>query len=259
MDRIITAWPFATALLVGMLMCLEVGRRLGKHSLANDPQGALSGIGVAQGAMFTLYGLLLAFTFSEATSRYNARIQLIQEEANAIGTAYLRLDLLAAEAQPALREQLRKYVDSRLEVYRKAPDIAAVKAELSESAKLQTGIWTQTVAVSRLPGGHPDAAKMLLPAVNAMFDIAATRTMAARIHPPPIIFRLLFVLALLCSVLIGYGLAGSKQRNWLHSIAFAVVTAISVYVILDLDYPRAGLIRVDAYDQVLVDVRESMR
>jgi hypothetical protein len=261
MDRLIAAWPFAiaaTALLVGMLMCLEVGRRLGTRRLANDPQGAMSGVNAVQGAMFSLYGLLLAFTFYEAASRYDARIQLVAEEANAIGTAYFRLDLLPAEAQPALREQFRKYVDSRLEVYRKLPDLEAAQVELSKSARLQAGIWGQAVVVSRLPGGHPDAAKILLPALNAMFDITVTRTMAARIHPPTIIFILLFVLALLCSVLVGYGMAGSKQRNWLHLAAFAVVTAISIYVILDLDYPRAGVIRLDAYDQVLVDVRTNM-
>jgi len=259
MDRLIAAWPFATTLLIGMLVCLEVGRRLGKRRLAADPQAAFSGIGVTQGAMFTLYGLLLAFTFSEATSRYNTRIQLIQEEANAIGTAYMRLDLLPNDTQPPLRELFREYVDSRVNVYQKLPDLVAAKAELSKSENLQTRIWTRTLAVARLPDGDPDADKLLLPSLNAMFDIAATRTMAARIHPPPIIFRLLFVLALLCSVLVGYGLAESKQRNWLHLAAFAVITAISVYVILDLDYPRAGLLRLDAFDQVLIDLRENMR
>jgi predicted membrane protein len=259
MDRMIAARPFAIALLICMLICLEIGRQMGKRWLAKEPEGSISSLGVIQGAMFTLYGLLLAFTFSEATSRFDIRRELIMEEANAIGTAYLRLDLLPPNSQPKLREQFREYLDSRLEAYRKMPDIEAVKAELSKSEKLQQDIWGQAVADSRLPGGQVDAARLLLPALNTMIDITGTRTMAARIHPAPIIYKLLFLLALVCSVIAGYGMATSKKRSWLHTIAFAVVTAASVYVILDIEYPRVGFIRIDTYDQVLGDLRQSMK
>jgi hypothetical protein len=255
MDRMIAARPFAITLLI----CLEIGRQMGKRWLATEPEGAISSLGIVQGAMFTLYGLLLAFTFSGATSRFDMRRELIMEEANAVGTAYLRLDLLPPESQPRLREWFREYLDSRLEVYRKMPDIAAVKAELSKSEKLQQDIWAQALADSRLPGAQVDAARMPLPAINTMIDITGKRTMAAWIHPAPIIYQLLFLLALVCSVIAGYGMATSKKRNWLHTIAFAVVTAASVYVILDIEYPRVGLIRIDAYDQVLDDLRQSMK
>jgi hypothetical protein len=259
MDHWIAALPFAAGLFVGMLICLEIGRRMGIRRLAKDPQGAMSGHGVLESAVFGLFGLLVAFTFSGAPSRLDTRRQLIAEEANAIGTAYLRLDLLPSVSQPALREQFRKYLDSRLDVYRKAPDLEAVKAELSRSAKLQVEIWAQAVAATHVQGAYPDAARLLLPALNEMFDITTTRTMAARIHPPWIIFGLLFVLALVCSLLAGLGMAGSKQRSWLHIMAFAAITVISVYVILEIEYPRVGLFRLDAYDQVLVELRESMQ
>jgi hypothetical protein len=259
MDRMIPAWPFAVALLIGMLICLEIGRQMGTRWLAKDTEGAMSGLGVVEGAMFTLYSLMLAFTFSEANSRFDLRRELIVEEANAIGTAYLRLDLLPAESQPALREQFREYIDSRLETYRKLPDIAAAMAELSKSEKLQKDIWVQAVAVTRASDSHPDAAKMLLPALNTMFDITVTRTQAARIHPALVIYALLFLLSLVCSVLAGYGMAVNKRRNWLHTTAFAVLTAASVFVILNIEYPRMGLIRIRAYDQVLVDLRQSMQ
>jgi len=259
MDRMIAAFPFAASLFLGMLLCLELGRRLGIRRLAKDPEGAMAGLGAIEGAVFGLYGLLIAFTFSGAPSRLDTRRQLIAEEANDIGTAYLRLDLLPADSQPALRGLFRRYLDSRLEVYRKLPDIEAAKAELARSAGIQKEIWDQTVAATRLQGSHPDAGKLLLPALNAMIDITTTRTMAARIHPPKIIFALLFVLALVCSSLAGFGMAGSKQRSWLHFLAFAAVTVVSVYVILDIEYPRAGFIRLDAYDQVLADLRDTMK
>ena len=259
MDYMIPALPFAASLFVGMVICLEIGRRLGTRRLAKDPQGGMLGLGVVEGAVFALYGLLVAFTFSGAATRFDMKRQLIAEEANTIGTAYLRLDLLPADSQVALRKRFREYLDSRLEVYRRFPDIEAVKAELSKSAKIQTEIWAQSVAATRVPAAHPDAAKLLLPALNAMIDITTTRTMATRTHPPRIIFGLLFVLALVCSLLAGFGTAGSKQRSWLHATAFAAITVVSVYVILDIEYPRVGLVRLDAYDSVLIELRESMQ
>jgi hypothetical protein len=259
MDRVIPAVPFAVGLCAGMLICLEIGRRLGLRGLARNPQAVTSGHGVVVSAVFGLYSLMVAFTFSGAPARLDVRRQLIAAEANAIGTAYLRVDLLPAEAQPALRELFRRYVDSRLDVARNAGDIEAAKAELAKSAGIQEEIWTQAVAATRLPGGHLDAAKLLLPALNSMIDITTTRTMAAKIHPPLVIFALLFLLALVCSVLAGYGMADSTKRNWLYISAFVAASVISVYVILDIENPRTGFIRIDAYDQVLVDVRDSMR
>jgi hypothetical protein len=258
MDQLIPALPFAVSLFIGMVVCLEIGRGFGKRKLAKDPQGGMSGFGVAEGAVFGLYGLLVAFTFSGAGTRFDTRRELIAEEANAIGTAYLRLDLLPADSQLALRRLFREYLDSRLEVYRRLPDIDAVRAELSKCARLQVEVWAQAVAATRLPGGHPEAGKLLLPALNTMIDITTTRTMAARMHPPRIIFWLLFVLALVCSLLAGFEMASSKQRSWLHIMAFAAITVISVYVILDIEYPRTGFIRVDAYDAVLRELRDSM-
>ena len=209
MDRVIPALPFAISLFVGMVICLELGRRLGTRTLARDPKGGAFGLGVVEGAVFGLYGLLLAFTFSGAAIRFDTKRQLIAEEANAIGTAYLRLDLLPADSQLAMRKRFREYVDSRLEVYRRNPYIETVKAELSKSAKIQMEIWAQAVSATRLQAAHPDAAKLLLPALNTMIDVTTTRTMAIRTHPPWIIFGLLFVLALVCSVLAGFGTAGS--------------------------------------------------
>jgi hypothetical protein len=258
MDKMIAARLFSAALLLGMLICLEIGRHRGRKRLAKDPDGVLSGLGIVESAVFGLYGLLLAFTFSGAATRFDARRQLIAEEINDIGAAYLRLDLLPAESQPALREQFRQSVDSRIEVYRKLPDLKAPEAELSKSAKPQMAIWAHDGA-TRLPGSHNDAAKLLLPALNQVIDITATRTLAARSHPPPIAFALLFLLGLVSSVLAGYSMARGKLRNWVHIAAFIAVTVISVYVILDIEYPRVGFVRLDACDQLLSSYAESMQ
>lgn len=240
-----------------MLVMLEAGRRVGALRLAADPEGARTGVGAIEGAVFALLGLLIAFTFSGAAARFDTRRQLVGEEANHIGTAWLRLELLPSSAQPPLRELFRQYLDSRLETYRKLPDVAAAKAELARSEKLQNEIWAQAVSATR-DSGSPQATMLLLSGLNAMIDITTTRTVATQIHPPPTIFGMLAALALAGALLAGHAMAGAKKRSWLHIICFAAIMALTVYVIVDIEYPRLGLIRVDAVDQVLVKLRQSM-
>jgi hypothetical protein len=245
-------------LFLGVLLCLEVGRRLGIRRSAQAAEGTAAEGRVVEGAVFGLLGLLVAFTFSGAAARFDTRRHLIVEETNAIGTAYLRLDLLPTAAQPALRERFRQYVEARLEVYRRLPDIAAAQAEESRAMQLQGDIWRQAVATCQEAGVHP-ATMLLLPALNAMIDITTTRTLVTSMHPPPMVFVMLFGLALAGALLAGHAMAGSKSRTWLHMLGFAAVFALAVYIILDLEFPRLGLIRFGAFDQALVTLRESMQ
>jgi hypothetical protein len=250
---------FAVLLFFGMVILLETGRRLGVRRRARESEGERSNLGTIEGAVFALFGLLMAFTFSGAALRFNEKRMLIADEANSIETAYLRLHLASQQEQPGLQELFRRYVDSRLETYRRLPNMQAAEMEMANSKKLQGEIWTQAVAATRLPNSHPDAGKLLLPGLNNMIDMATTRTMALQIHPPRIIYLLLFGLGLLCSLLAGYRMAGGQHRSWLHIFGFAVITVIIVYVMLDVEYPRSGLLRLETADQLLVKVREGMK
>src|SRR5258708_27393426 len=178
MEPPIPALLFALLLLIGMLLLLEIGRRYGVRRRPKESEGERGGLGTVEGAVFALFGLMVAFTFSGAATRFNEKRMLIAEEVNTIGTAYLRLDLVPQKAQAALQELFRRYVDSRLETYRKLPDMEAAKPAIAESKKLQEEIWTQAVAATLLPMSHPDAGRLLLPALNNMIDITTTRTMA---------------------------------------------------------------------------------
>lgn len=250
---------FSLVLFLGMLILLESGRRLGILRRPSESEGERGSLGTIEGAVFALFGLLVAFTFSGAAMRFNEKRMLVAEEANSIETAYLRLRLVAQPAQSELQELFRKYVDSRLETYRRLPNMQAAAVAMAQSKQIQEQIWTQAVAATGLPKSHPDAGKLLLPALNSMIDITTTRTMALEVHPPRVIYGLLFVLGLLCALLAGYRMATGKRRSWLHILSFVVITVVIVYVILDVEYPRAGLIRLEAGDQVLVNVRGSMR
>jgi hypothetical protein len=242
---------------LGMLIVLEFGRRLGEKRLAENSEAAKSGSGAVESAVFGLMALLIAFTFSGAATRFDVRRAMIVSEANDIGTAWLRLDLLPVTAQPPLREKFREYVDARLAVYDKLPDFAAAKVELARAAALQSEIWKDSVAACRDSGSAP-ATMLLLPALNDMFDITTTRTVAAWTHAPVVIYVMLGMLVLAGSLLAGYGMANGKARNWFHAAAFALIMSLAIYVILDFEFPRMGLIRLNAFDQVLLDVRQSM-
>jgi multidrug transporter EmrE-like cation transporter len=244
---------------VGMLISLEVGRQFGVSRRPKESEGERNGLGIIEGALFAMFGLVLAFSFSGAASRFNEKRMLIAEEVNTIETAYLRVQLLSPVAQPEVRELFREYVDSRVATYRKLPDMAAAEKEMSRYKELQHEIWTKSVAASLLHDSHPDAGKLLLPALNNMIDITTTRSMALQTHPPRIIYALLFGLGLICSLLAGYRMSSDKHRSWLHILGFTVITVIIVYVMLDAEYPRAGLIRLENADQLLVDLRDGMK
>ena len=247
----------AGGLFLGMLLLQELGRRAGARRLVLDPEGARHGLGVVEGAVFSLLGLLLAFTFSGAASRFDGRRLLIIDEANDIGTAYLRIDLLPESAHPVMRELFRKYLDSRLKMYRLLPDMEAARVEFAHTLELQGQIWSAAVKAAQ-ETGTPPAQILLLPALNSMFDIATARREAMKVHPPPIIFVMVCALSLAASLFAGYGMAGGKSRSWMHGVGFAMVLSVTVYVIVDLEYPRLGLIRVEEADIVLYELRESM-
>jgi hypothetical protein len=248
----------ALGLFLGMLLFLEVGRRIGNRQVAKDPDGARTGVGAIEGAVFGLLGLIIAFTFSGAASKLDTRRQLIVEEANAIGTAYLRLDLLKGQARQRLRDDFKRYVKERLEGYGKLPDAEAARVHWAKATVMQGEIWNQAVIACEDEGSQP-ATMLLLPALNQMIDITSTRSMASNMHPPPIIFAMLTILALAGALVAGYGMAGRMTRSWLHIIGFSAITAAAVFVILDLEYPRRGVIRIDAADKVLLEVMQNMK
>lgn len=248
---------FSLGLLLGMVLCLEIGRRIGIRRQQLDEAGGRAGAGAVEGAIFGLLGLMIAFTFSGAHNRFEVRRQLAIQEANNISTAWLRLDLLPAQTQAPLRDLFRRYVDSRLAAYAKLPDIPAAKAELESSLQLQNEIWTRAVAASQLPDGQR-VVMSLLPALNAMFDIVTNRSTALRTHAPVIVYLMLGTLALVSALLAGLGMAGAQHRSWVHILGFTLIVSFTVYLILDLEFPRAGFIRIDSIDQLLVDVRLGM-
>ena len=243
-----SALALIAALFVAILALVEIGRRLGAGRTTE-------GLAAIERAVFGLMALLMAFTFSSAAVRFEMRRNMIVEEANAIRTAYLRLDVLPAAAQPPLRDAFRRYVEARLTLYRDLRDAAAAEADVARVTQLQQEIWAGAVAAGHEGGSQ--AGSLVLPALNAMFAIATTRTIGLQTHQHTVVFAMLAVVMLACSLLAGFGMV-EAERSWLHVVCFAAVLTVSFYVILDLEWPRLGLIRIDWMDRFLQEVRTSM-
>jgi hypothetical protein len=210
-----------------------------------------------EGAVFALFGLLIAFTFTSAASRYEVRRNLIVQHTNAIGTAWLRLDLLPAAVQQPLRDDFRLYVDGVIKMYGRMGDKIVVEPTLAHLLKLQDEIWKLAeTAVSR--DSRPQVATLVLPALNEMFDLGASRFAAARFHVSPVVIGFLIFLSMLASLLVGYGMASATHRNWLHMILFALLISSTLYIIVDFEYPRYGIIRLDDADKIYLELRQTM-
>jgi len=242
--------------MLSMFGFVVLGRRLGRRFDAKG--GSPQGIGVIDAAIFALLGLLVAFSFSGAEDRFDQRRKLIIEEANAIGTAYLRVDLLPESARPSIRREFRQYLESRLGFYRNIGDVATAKRYLAESRMLHRTIWNDAVAgAEQAPTTLPGI--VLLPALNQMIDITTTRTAVLYFHPPMVILAMLVAIACVCAVLAGFDMRGGGKVSRLHATAFTAILALTIYVVIDLEFPRRGTIRVDATDEFLVDLRELIK
>jgi hypothetical protein len=239
--------PFdAFPLFIAMLVLTDLGRKFHLHSPQHKASSAI------EGAIFGLFGLLLAFTFSGAIGRYDTHRKLVTDEVNDIRDAYDRIDLLPKQQQDQFRQDFRAYVTTRLDRF----DAEESEPVSIETTRLQKKIWSETIeATTNNDGSHSDGARLLLPALSQMFDIANTRKNTFDLHPPTVVYLLLFTLSSGCAFFAGYNMT---DRNHLHILAFALVISLTVYSTLDIEYPRKGFIRLNSTDQQFTTLRDSM-
>jgi hypothetical protein len=248
---------FGLALFAAMVLAATAGHRVGRARFLGGYTDEAS-FGNISAAVFALLGLLVAFSLSGATERLERRRQVLVAEANAIGTAYLRLDLLPAETQPALRATFKRYAASRAGLYDLIARPDAWRRELEASAAMQDTIWAGIVAATSAPEAMPMRV-LVIPAVNEMIDITTTRSVSVVTHIPLLIFVTMLVLAVVCAWLAGYDAGGKPHLSRIHLFGFALVTSLTFYVILDLEFPRIGLVRMGAANTALVETAARMR
>jgi hypothetical protein len=196
--------------------------------------------GVIQTATLTLLGLIIGFTFSMALNRYDQRKNLEEEEANAIGTAFLRADLIGEPRAAQLRDVLRRYSAERVVNYT-TRDVAVLAANNARTTKLQSDMWT---IVREGATAQPDPLKAL--AVASINDVVNSQgyTQAAWWNRIPHgAWVLMALLAVCANFLVGLGAKGTSAPLRLTIVFPAIISAV-LFLVADIDAPRGGVIRV---------------
>ena len=237
---------------VVLLLSVTTGGRL-LTRLQKPDQDAREDLSLVVSATLTLLGLIIGFTFSMAIGRYDQRKNLEEEEANAIGTEYLRVDLLPAAEAARARALLKDYLHQRILFYT-TRDLEAVRQIDARTAQLQKELWSTVV---QAVGASPQLPPATLAAAG-MNDVLNTQGYAQAAwwnRIPPAAWMLMLSIAVLSHMLVGYGARSvTTQRTFL--LFLPLVMAIAFFLIADIDAPRGGVIRVQP--QNLVSLAESL-
>ncbi len=232
-----------SGLFIFMLLAMEIGFRSGRRKQASVAE-AITQANAVLVSMLGLLALLLAFTFSAALQRYENRSQTVVAEANAIGTTYLRARLLPGEMPDEVQALLRQYLDVRIQEGR----VDSTKPELHESllhqAKLmEARLWSHAVKAAELDKSVVTSG-LFIQSLNELIDTSATRNAALNRQVPEIVLFLMIATIVLTTATLGYASGIAGHRVTLAAFVLLVLIALVVYLIIDLDRPRRGVIQV---------------
>jgi hypothetical protein len=242
-------------LLVLMLACVYAGRKVGLKRIKAYTENEGGATGTTISAMLGLLAFLLAFTFGMSASRYDTRRKNIVDEANAIGTALLRADLYPDEERAAFRNDFHQYLEARIHYFEAGQDIVEAEKAKTKADNYGTQLWVRATKLSHQPDRYV-ATMQMIPALNGMLDISTTRLMAELARVPDTIVSMLFVLSLATAFYLGYSSAAKGRLDWFVAVGFCVLTSVVVYITLDLDRPRRGLIQLTTSHQAMLELRK---
>jgi len=251
-------WLFTLLFFLALLLAREAGVRLRLRRNRQQPGegGGESNPGdkddgFAMTTTMGLLALLIGFTFSVALGRYDERRNLVVQEANALGTTWLRTDLLEPADARRMRDVLRRYVDARID-FAQARNAAQETERYARTVALQAELWavlTQGIASFR----DTPRASLLVTTTNQSIDLAAERYAARQDHIPVRILRMLFLFALLSAGLVGY----ERYRQPKATALLLLLFSLAVGLVLDLDLPTTGATSVP--QDPMLELQRSLR
>lgn len=245
-------WAAFLGCVVTIVLAIEVGYRVARRRRHPESQGETPEVKTIVGALLALLAFILAITFGAAASRFDGRRALVVAEANAIGAAYLRADLLPSSYAAEAGRLLREYVDTRLA----ATSPATIEAALSRSEELQEALWEQAVSAAH---EAPTAlgVRLFIPALSTVFELHEERIIAGvRNRIPPSMWALLYLVAFIAMAAVGYDVGLCRARQPFVTTALALAFSLVLLLILDLDRPQAGLLTVS--QQAMTDLQERL-
>ncbi len=234
-----------------MLLACELGYHLGKRARTRSDSEAPASLGSMVAGLLGMLGFVLAFTFSIASSHHDTRKMRVLEEANAIGTAYLRADLLEPSYREEIKDLLRKYVDLRLQTV--TPE--NYREILERSEQIHVLLWAQVRAAAL---AVPDTnTQLVIESINTVVDMHTKRAMAALFTRIPASFWLaLLAISSFCMVTMGIQIGFAGKRRLVAVIPLLLAFAVLVTLVVDLDRPQSGLIKVG--QQAMKDLQRTI-
>lgn len=231
------------------LIVIEIGFNLGRRRGSGDDQATISHFGALQNALLGLLALLLGFTIAMSLTRFETRKDLVVAEANAIGTTYLRAQFLPEQQKREVSRLLNSYVAARLEFFKAGIDETRLEAANTEASKIKSRLWTAAVTSSQT-ANNPIMVSMFIQSLNDVIDVGEKRQVALENHVPETVIGLLFLVSAAGLGFIGYGSGLTGTRHLRSTTTFAILVALVLSVILDIDRPRRGLIQVSQASMV---------
>ncbi len=245
----INAEYIVLALMLGMFGLFYLGRHLHKHSKAN-----IQDMGPLTSFLFALLGLMLAFTFGMSGSRFDTRRGLVVQAANNMHTAILRAELYKDDSvRAAFKADLKDYVQARINWFDAKRNAQEVNKAIVETKRIGDKLWHRAAVLARDPANMV-ASQQMIPALNAVIDVAISREAATKAIVPEPVLYLLFIMTFVTSLMAGYATTIQKRFNYIAVAGFIILVGSVILIILDLDRPRRGLITNTAVNQFIRDL-----
>jgi hypothetical protein len=246
----------AALLFVSMTIVIELGFRIGRRSHNVIDDSSKDHVTTIQASLLGVLALLLGFTFSISLQRYDTRSQAVVDEANAVGTAYLRAQLLPDAVRADVLATLRRYLDERIRAG--AINLTDERDRLPLLAAANdtfTQLWTQARQAAAIDP-NPVTTGLYIQALNDMIDAFGRRDAALNRHVPEVVLFLVYGTFLMTGTIVGYasGLRGHRASFVTHVMVTLIV--LLVFIIIDLDRPRRGLIQVN--QDSMLELRDAM-
>jgi len=248
----IPSWQIALVLFILVILVYLGGYQMRKRAIRKKSEESPPQLKTINGMVLALLGLLLAFTFSMSNARYDTRRSLLVEESNAIGTTILRTDIYPDSVRNLLRTTLKAYLEERILFYNVGMDYPLMVKHYRNSEALSAKVW-HIAATYAKTDNTTTVSSQLIPAINAMIDIATTRRSAGEGTIPESIMYFLFSLCCCTSFLIGYDHSG--KLDWIIILGFSFILSATVFYIIDLDRPRSGFVNMDKPHNIMLELR----
>jgi hypothetical protein len=242
-------------LFAGCIIMVIVGKALRDKFLPMDEHESKGGVNALLGALFGLWGFMLAFTFGNVSTRFeNVRAAMV-DEANIIRSVILRVETFPDSIQAGFREDVKKYLKARIDYYEQAEDLETLDKSKQDAVEIGKRLWTRTVDASHLPNLSLTANTMLS-SLSSMYDVGARRDAMLMGGLPGPIRYMLFFIALVISFVGGFTSPILKTKEWVVITGFIILACSIIYITLDLARPMRGLIRPDVEQAKIVQLME---